>query len=206
MPCTRMACGRRCKKMTDASDDVSYGFRRSDAGRLVLRTDLVERGLLNTLADQLMNILTPPENDLDLDPLARMVGIDAEVAMPTDEVLLRLLPDAYTDDAEAAADFRRFTDRDLREIKIAHAGVVRTTLERSGEKVTLTPDEALSWLGFLNDARLALGTRMGISESNHEELAHLPDEDLRSGMYHVYDWLTFLQESLIQALMPDLDA
>lgn len=182
-------------------EEVSYGFRRSDAGRLVLRTDLVERGLLDTLADQLMNILAPEPQNVDLDPIARMVGIDTEVSAPTDDVVRRLLPDAYTDDPEAAADFRRFTDRDLRTTKIAHAAVVRDCLARSGEKVTLTAAEAESWLGFLNDARLALGTRIGITEDNHEELADLPEDDARSGMYHVYDWLTFLQESLVQALM-----
>ncbi len=186
-------------------EEVAYGFRRSDAGRFVLRTDLVERGLLDTLADQLMNILAPEPQDADLDPLARMVGIDVQVAAPTDDVVLRLLPDAYTDDPEATADFRRFTDRDLRSTKIAHAAVVRDCLARSGEKVTLTEAEAQSWLGFLNDARLALGTRIGISEDNHAELADLPEEDPRSGMYHVYDWLTFLQESLVQCLALSLD-
>jgi hypothetical protein len=180
-------------------DEVSYGFRRSDAGRLVLRTDLVERGLLDTLADQIMNIMAPTEQNLDLDPIARMVGIDPEVEAPTDEVVRRLLPDAYREDPESTADFRRFTDRELRTAKVAHAAVVRDCLARSGEKVTLSADEAQSWLAFLNDARLALGTRIGITEDNHEELSDLPEDDPRSGMYHVYDWLTFLQESLLQA-------
>jgi len=180
-------------------EEVAYGFRRSDSGRLVLRTDLVERGLLDTLADQIMNIMAPTAQNVDLDPIARMVGIDAEVEAPTDEVVRRLLPDAYRDDPDATADFRRFTDRDLRTAKVAHAAVVRDCLARSGEKVTLSADEAQSWLAFLNDARLALGTRVGITEENHQELSDLPDEDPRSGMYHVYDWLTFLQESLLQA-------
>lgn len=180
-------------------EEVSYGFRRSDAGRLVLRTDLVERGLLDTLADQIMNIMAPTAQNADLDPIARMVGIDAEVEAPTDEVVRRLLPDAYRDDPDSTADFRRFTDRDLRTAKVAHAAVVRDCLARSGEKVTLSPDEAQSWLAFLNDARLALGTRIGITEDNHDELSDLPEKDPRSGMFHVYDWLTFLQESLLQA-------
>ena len=47
-----------------------------------------------------------------------------------------------------------------------------------------------SWLGLLNDARIAIGTRIQISEDNHEELAGLPDDDPRSGLFHVYDWLT----------------
>jgi hypothetical protein len=33
------------------------------------------------------------------------------------------------------------------------------------------------------------------------EFAELPEEDPRSATYHVYDWLTFLQESLVRAVM-----
>ena len=57
---------------------------------------------------------------------------------------------------------------------------------------------------LLNDARIAIGTRIQISEDNHEELAGLPDDDPRSGLFHVYDWLTFLQESLVRCMDPAL--
>ena len=51
---------------------------------------------------------------------------------------------------------------------------------------------------------IAVGTRIQISEDNHEELAGLPDDDPRSGLFHVYDWLTFLQESLVRCMDPAL--
>jgi hypothetical protein len=68
--------------------------------------------------------------------------------------------------------------------------------------VVVSADEAPAWLGVLTDLRLALGTRLGVTEDNHEELAALPDDDPRAGTFHVYDWLTFLQETLVRAVMP----
>jgi hypothetical protein len=34
------------------------------------------------------------------------------------------------------------------------------------------------------------------------ELAELPDDDPRAATFHVYDWLTYLQETLVRAVMP----
>ena len=68
--------------------------------------------------------------------------------------------------------------------------------------MTLTDPEARAWLGALNDLRLALGSRLAITEDAAEEFAALPDDDPRAATYHVYDWLTFLQDSLVRSLMP----
>ena len=178
-----------------------YGFRRTVTGRIVLRVDDVEKGLLSMLLGQLIEFVAP-DSAAPEDPLARLVGIDPDAQSPDDPALARLFPDAYRDDAEAAAEFRRFTERSLRETKVAQATTALSTLQRSGEKVTLSAEEAASWLGALTDIRLTLGSRLGISEESLEELAGLPDDDPRSATYHVYDWLTFLQESLVQSLMP----
>ena len=112
-----------------------------------------------------------------------------------------MLPDAYTD-AQEASEFRRFTEHDLRQAKVQHAKTVLTEIERSGDKIRV--GSADSWLGTLNDARIAIGTRIHIAEDNHEELASLPEDDPRAGLFHVYDWLTFLQESLVRCLDPSL--
>ncbi len=178
-----------------------HGFRRTATGRIVLRVDVVEKGLLTTLLDQLMEFVAPEIAD-DEDPLVQLVGLDPDAERPEDPALARLFPDAYLDDADAAAEFRRFTERDLRETKVAHAQTALETLRRSGEKVTLSADEAAAWLGALNDVRLALGTRLGITEEGMAELASLPDDDPRAATFHVYDWLTYLQESLVHAIMP----
>jgi hypothetical protein len=123
---------------------------------------------------------------------------DLFAALPA---LARLFPDAYLDDVGSSAQFRRFTERSLRETKLAHAATAIETLRRSGDKVTLSADDAVAWLGALNDVRLALGTRLGVTEEALAEFAELPEEDPRAATYHVYDWLTFLQESLVRAVM-----
>ena len=177
------------------------GFSKTITGRLVLRVDVVEKGLLVSLAEQVCEFVTPNPHEHS-DPLAAIVGIDSEAEFPDDPAMARLFPDAYPDDPEASLDFRRFTQRSLQEDKLAHARTVLQTLSKSGEKVTLGSGDIPSWLGFLNDARLAIGTRIEITEENHEELANLPEDDPRHGMFHVYDWLTYLQESLVQNLLP----
>lgn len=178
-----------------------HGFRRTATGRVVLRVDVVEKGLLTTLLEQLAEFVTPDVAE-DEDPLVQLVGLDPDAERPEDPALARLFPDAYLDDADAAAEFRRFTERDLRETKLSHATTALATLRRSGEKVTLSVVEAQAWLGALNDVRLALGTRLGITEEGMAELASLPDDDPRAATFHVYDWLTYLQETLVRAVMP----
>jgi len=182
--------------------ESTYGFQRTATGRIVLRADKVERGLLASVARQVIDLVKPEEMPEDADPLAAALGwTEGDVGPSDDPAVARLLPNAYADEAESA-DFRRFTERDLRQTKVQHATTVLEEIERSGEKITVGSPE--SWLGTLNDARLAIGTRIQISEDNHEELASLTEEDPRAGLFHVYDWLTFLQESLVRCLDPSL--
>jgi hypothetical protein len=181
------------------------GFHRSASGRFTARFDEVERAILISLADQLIAFMTPDDElDPDADPLARMVGLDldARSAAPDDPALARLLPSAYRDDAEAAADFRRFTERSLREAKVSHARTMRHTLERSGEKVALSQADANSWLMALNDARLALGTRLEIVDDDPRfaDPDSLDDDDPQMATFHVYDWISHLQDTLVRAL------
>ena len=181
---------------------MTYGFQRTATGRVVLRVDQVERGLLMSVARQVMDLVQPAEASPDQDPLAAQLGwVDGDVGISDDPAVARLLPDAY-DDPDDAREFRRFTENDLRQSKMQHAMTVVEEIERSGEKVAVTSTD--SWLGLLSDARIAIGTRIQISEDNHEELAGLPDADPRSGLFHVYDWLTFLQESLVRCMDPAL--
>lgn len=178
-----------------------HGFRRSLSGRITLRTDEVERGILADLVGQLLEFVTPDEAwAKDADPLAVLVGIDPTAERPDDPALHRLFPDAYADDDEAAAEFRRFTERSLREVKMGHARTVVHCLGRSGDKLVISDVEAQAWLGTLNDLRLTLGSRLQIDEDNHDEFLSLSEDDPASTLYHVYDWLTFLQETLVRAL------
>lgn len=155
-----------------------------------------------SVARQVIDLVKPEEIPDDADPLAAQLGwMEGDVGLSDDPAVARLLPNAYADEQEAA-DFRRFTERDLRQTKVQHANAVLGEIERSGEKISVSSPE--SWLGTLNDARLAIGTRIQIGDDNHEELASLPEDDPRAGLFHVYDWLTFLQESLVRCLDPTL--
>ena len=174
-----------------------HGFRRS-GGRVVLRVDDIERGLLAHVLDQLVELVAP-ETPADADPLAALVSIDPDATRPDDPALARLLPDAYADDDEASAEFRRYTERSLREQKVAHATLVIAALSADERKIVVADQDVPAWLGALNDARLALGTRLGITEETHHIFASLDEDDPAFMAYNVYDWLTFLQETLVQA-------
>jgi Domain of unknown function (DUF2017) len=54
-------------------------------------------------------------------------------------------------------------------------------------------------LGALNDARLALGTRLGVTED--PEYESIADSDPDAGAYAVYGWLTWVQDDLVQVLL-----
>ncbi len=178
----------------------SYGFRRTITGRITCRLEETERSLLANLTHQLVGMVQPDEPDEDQDPLAAMVGIDSDATRPTDPAVGRLFPDAYLDDPTASNDFRRYTERSLRESKLAHARTVLDTLASSGDKITLAEGAAGAWMGTLNDLRLVLGTRLNITDEGHQIPQDLSADDPSFGLHHIYDWLTYLQETLVQAM------
>ena len=82
----------------------------------------------------------------------------------------------------------------------------------------------MAWLGALNDLRLALAVRLGISKefnegdsqqnkedrsasgatgssSVHEKYELMTDLDPMKAVYAVYSWLGWLQQSLLEVLM-----
>jgi hypothetical protein len=141
-----------------------------------------------------------PDKPDPLDDLARLLGQTGPATPPDDPVLARLLPDAYADDAEAAGDFRRFTEQELRNGKAAAARTVLATLPEDGGRIQLSDEEAQVWLRALNDVRLALGVRLSITEDFDARVQDLDPADPRSAYMWIYDWLTFLQETLVRAL------
>jgi Domain of unknown function (DUF2017) len=132
--------------------------------------------------------------------LEAMIGSGGPAEPPDDPAIARLLPSGYTDDPEAAAEFRQYTEPGLRSGKVAAARTVLETLPGGGGRVRLRRQEAEVWLRALNDVRLALGVRLGITEDYEAELAADSGTDPRSAYLQVYDWLSFLQESLVRAL------
>lgn len=169
---------------------------------------VVETELLASLVGQLLELVRDEPSDHGDDPLAAAIGgFGADTSRPTDPVVLRLFPDAYRTDDDAAADFRRYTESGLREQKAATAASMLTSLATADHdedsdkvKVHLDADQSNAWLRTLTDLRLALGTRLGVEEGDDELWDSLPDDDPRRHVHDVYQWLGFVQETLVRAL------
>jgi len=169
--------------------------------------------LLSSLVSQVVEMVTGGETEEftpapDADPFeawGRDLQPDPDAPeTPDDPVLRRLFPDAYPYDAAASSDFRRFTDHDLKAKKVADAQTVLAALaatDGGAHPVAIPPVEVDAWLRTLTSVRLAVGTRLGITDAEAAaELAELVDEDPRAFMVSVYDWLGFAQETLVTAL------
>jgi hypothetical protein len=50
------------------------------------------------------------------------------------------------------------------------------------------------------DIRLALATRLGVEEGDEEMWHSLPDDDPRAQAHDIYEWVGWLQETLVEAL------
>ena len=196
--------------------------RTSRGARVRLEGNEVQ--LLGQLADEVDLLLsgnaddaTPPSarpapsgEPASPDELAELTGLAGltwptadEVEVPDDPALRRLLPNAYRDDAEAAAEFRRYTDATLRGGKRADVTVVRqglASIGAAGERV-LDDAQVQAWLRFLTDARLVLASRLGIeTASDAEALEALDADDPRFMAYAVYEWLVSVLGGLLGAI------
>jgi len=184
--------------------------------RGVISTQLsgYEVELLTSLVTQLVELVSEGEPDQYAaptqgeDPFERLVrDLQADPDAPEvsdDPVLRRLFPNAYPHDEAASADFRRFTERDLRGKKVDDAQVVLRDLARTAggaQDLRIDPADAQAWLRTLTGVRIAVATRLGITDAESaEELNQLPEEDPRSYMMSVYEWLGFAQETLLATL------
>ena len=175
-------------------------FKRARSGALTVTFDATESRLLRHVFTEMLELLGDPATDVEEDPLAAAVGIGTATEAPEDPALARLFPDGYTDDADASADFRRYTEPGLRAQKRAALQTALAMLGEGGERLQVGEDEAGSWLRALNDTRLVLGQRLDVTEDWDEVVESLTAEDPRLPMFWVYDRLTYLEESLVQAL------
>ncbi|SDK14425.1 protein of unknown function [Nonomuraea maritima] len=173
---------------------MSSGFSSGKNGGVVAEFEAAEVSLLRSLASMMLGIVPPGETSDD--PLERALGI-GDSAAPTDPVLARLFPSAYEDEGDST-EFRRYTEATLRDGKRADAQTVHDTA-RAG-RAELSAEEAQAWLRSLNDLRLTLGTKLDVTEEVHDEIAMMSEDDPRYPAYVTYDWLTYLQDSLVRAL------
>lgn len=182
--------------------------RGDDIARLDL--DDGERSLLAALLSDVAAMLSDDDEAGDglggADELAKLVGL-SDATRPEDPALLRLLPDVDSSDPERSAEFRRYTDTDLRETKLHHIRVALAGLGSTGE-IALDRQTADMWMRALNDVRLVLGSRMGIVTDDDAEalMDETADHDERTEvMLSVYDVLTWLQEAITQLMLSNPD-
>jgi hypothetical protein len=192
---------------------MTDGFQRRRGGGTVATFTGFEADLLRSLASQLVELLrnevaAPKSGD---DPLEELLDFSGPTTEPEDPVLARLFPTAYPHDEEAAGEFRRFTEGTLRDHKAQNAGEVIETLEEAGlppeleeeglvVDVELDPAGSVTWMKSFTDIRLALATRLGIEEGDEEYWLDVPDEDPRAHVYDIYQWVGYLQQTLVDAL------
>jgi hypothetical protein len=193
---------------------MTDGFQRRRGGGAVATFSGFEADLLRSLASQLVELLrnehAVPKGDGD--PLEQLLDFSGPTTEPDDPVLARLFPTAYPDDPEAAGEFRRFTEGTLRDQKASSAVAMIESLEEAGlppeldenglvVDVELTAAEGLGWLKSFTDIRLALATRLGIeADEDEDDWLDLPEDDPRLHVYEIYQWVGYLQETLVQAL------
>ena len=191
---------------------MADGFQPRRGGGVVATFSGFEADLLRSLASQLIELL---RNEAAVpttggDPFEALLDFSGPTTAPEDPVLARLFPAAYREDEEAAGEFRRYTETQLRSGKADNAGALIDALEEAGLPgevesglfidVELAPSEAMAWLKAFTDMRLALATRLGIEDDDEEYWDSLPDDDPRTHVHDIYDWLGFLQETLVRAL------
>jgi hypothetical protein len=182
------------------------GFKRHGEHSYVAQFADSEKEVLLNLCEQIIELLAERTDHGNDDPLAAMVGITSHDSPPEDDVLHRLLPNAYADSVDSS-EFRRYTESTLRAKKQEHAVVMRIHLKSSEDgTVDLDHDNANAWLGAINDIRLALGVRLKVESNSNEHLEILAPDDPLRGVYAVYTWLGWLQESLLSALIDDADS
>jgi len=144
-------------------------------GGFTLRIGAVERQLLAGLCAELRDML---------------------VDQADDPALRRLFPPAYADDAERDAFYRQMTHDQLLASRLAALDTIVRTVE--GDQ--LSHEDLEAWLTGLNALRLALGTRLDVSE-DHDPFEDVDDpENHPDFVAHVaYDYLSQVLHLVVHA-------
>jgi hypothetical protein len=141
-------------------------------GRYVLALDPRERELIRQLLGELRELL----------------ALDS-----TDPRVRRLYPSAYADDAQAEDEYRRLTQDELMQGRLANVDLV----EASVDAESLDAEQLNAWMQAVNSLRLVLGTMLGITD-DEQELAFDPaDPDARTQA--LYGYLGGLLDEIVDA-------
>ncbi|HMF03407.1 MAG TPA: DUF2017 family protein [Acidimicrobiia bacterium] len=165
---------------------MSPQFDRRGEG-IVVTLDANEIELLRTIPDEVRGALESP-------------------TAKDDPVYNRLFPSAYLDPTEESAEqeWQELVHPELLQTRLDALELVTTTLDRAVTKrgraeVELAPEEVEAWLGVVNDARLTLGTRLGVTEDAESEA--IDPSDPTAPAHAVYGWLTWFENDLVETLL-----
>lgn len=162
--------------------------------------------MLKNLVGSMIGLLDERESSSPADELEQITGMKTGSAeRPDNATLQRLLPDfSKPDDAAPEATqslnaaLRSLREPEIIEAKRVAAQQLLDTIPDDGGRFELTEDAANAWIAAVNDIRLALGTMLDIRPNGPDRL---PDDHPMAPHLDVYQWLTFLQEYLVLALM-----
>ena len=168
--------------------------------------DSHEAALLKNLVGSMIGMLDERESSSPPDELEQITGIKTGNSRPPDNATLqRLLPnfskpdDASQGDTDSLnAALRNLHEPEIIAAKRLAAQQLLATVPADGGRFELTEDDANAWIAAVNDVRLALGTMLDIRPDGPDRL---PDDHPLASHLDVYQWLTFLQEYLVLALM-----
>lgn len=138
-----------------------------------------EAGILRRLAEEMRGLL---EGKSESDPVVR-----------------RLFPDAY-DEPEEQASWASLVGDDLDRHKRAAIEKVSIALGREGHpaSVTVEGDEVDTWLAFVTDLRLAIGTRIDVDEERMS--SEVDPADPEAPAMTLLHWLGWIQEEILRAV------
>jgi len=151
---------------------------RIDATSYSLNIDSDDRKTLNTLLEQLRDVLM---NDSSSD-IAR-----------------RLFPAAYHQDEQHEQEYQRLMRDELLSSRLSSLSLATSLLEREATagKVELTADELDALMRSINSLRLVLGTLLDVDEDEFD--AHLEEGDPAYGQYQLYSYLGWLLDWIVTA-------
>ena len=119
-----------------------------------------------------------------------------EADIPNDAIKSRLFPPAF-DDPDDEKAFEELTRTELEETKIAAVRAVEDQLGRSGGvDIDLDDDGLGTWLRLLTDLRLAIGTRLEVTEETMA--AEIDPSDPNAPAISVLHWLGWMTEAILE--------
>ena len=133
--------------------------------------------------------------------LAADDGVDTAIDdIDSADIMARLYPSAAPEDPRADASYRRLVHEDLEAGRRARIAVVEATLDSR----SLDDEQAEAWLQTLNDLRLVLGTRLGVTDDAESEAVDPEDPQAAARILYAYTgWLEGQFVDVLAAALPD---